>query len=135
MGYIAAMFVAMGATVALTTSMGSPEIHEHNPGVQKLLYGVVFPVGLILVLVAGGELFTGNVMTLLPPFLMGRISGRQLLKNWIVVYVANFLGSVVTAFLIGYMGGLFKHDPFREELIHYVESKVLLPLVFYRVYC
>eukprot|EP00002_Diphylleia_rotans_P012825 TRINITY_DN2505_c0_g1_i1.p1 TRINITY_DN2505_c0_g1~~TRINITY_DN2505_c0_g1_i1.p1 ORF type:complete len:353 (+),score=71.76 TRINITY_DN2505_c0_g1_i1:57-1115(+) len=126
MGYLAAMFVAMGATVALIVSTGAPDIHEHNPGVQKLLYGAVFPVGLILVLVAGGELFTGNVMTLLPPLLMGRISFRSVLKNWSVVYLANFIGSVCSAYFLMYLGGFFHSDPFHSELIHYAEHKIEL---------
>ncbi|MDR2641979.1 MAG: formate/nitrite transporter family protein [Planctomycetaceae bacterium] len=74
-------------------------------GLGKCLAGAVFPTGLMLVVLAGGELFTGNTMMLLP-FAEGRIKLAALVRNWLIVYVGNFVGSFFIAVLIVNSGQL-----------------------------
>jgi len=72
-------------------------------GFTKFLGGAVFSVGLMLVVIAGGELFTGNCMMPMG-ILSGCVTTGQVLRNWLWVYLANFLGSVLVAFLVFHSG-------------------------------
>ena len=94
---LAGAFIAQGALFATTVSAGAT---GHLPfGVTRLLSGLVFSLGLIMVVVAGAELFTGNNLIVMA-WANRRISSRQLLRNWILVYVGNFVGSIATALLL-----------------------------------
>ena len=66
---------------------------------SRLLSGLVFSVGLILVLVGGAELFTGNNLIVMA-WASGKVSIWQLLRNWVIVYVGNFVGAISTAVLM-----------------------------------
>ncbi len=68
-------------------------------GVTKIIGGMSFSVGLVLVLIAGSELFTGNTLLLVPLF-NRKITILQLLKNWMIVYLGNFAGSLLMVLLI-----------------------------------
>jgi formate/nitrite transporter len=70
-------------------------------GVARLLIGLVFSLGLILVVVAGAELFTGNNLIVMA-WANHKISTLALLRNWLIVYVGNFVGSIGTAVLVFY---------------------------------
>lgn len=92
---LAGAFIALGAAFATTVASGS----DLPYGVTRLLAGLAFTLGLILVVVAGAELFTGNNL-----IVMARASGRigtwALLRNWTIVYVGNFVGAFGTAILV-----------------------------------
>lgn len=68
-------------------------------GVTRLLTGVVFCLGLILVVVGGAELFTGNNLIVMA-WASGKITGRMVLRNWGIVYLGNFVGSMAIAWLM-----------------------------------
>jgi len=68
-------------------------------GVTRLLMGLVFTVGLILVVVGGSELFTGNNLIIMA-FADKKVSLGALLRNWAIVYTGNFVGSVITAAIV-----------------------------------
>ena len=70
-----------------------------SPGITRLLGGLVFSLGLILVLVAGAELFTGNNL-LVMACVDKKISVKQLMINWVVVFFGNLIGSLGVVFLI-----------------------------------
>ena len=78
-------------------------------GMGKIVAGACFGVGLVLVVVAGAELFTGNITMIVGAITM-LYSPWQLLKNWVVVYVGNFIGAVLTAYFV-YKSGIFGHCP------------------------
>jgi len=97
LGVLAGAFIAMGAVFATTVTAGAA---GHLPfGVVKLLAGLVFCLGLVLVVVAGAELFTGNNLIVMA-WADRRVTGRQVLRNWLLVYAGNFVGSVATAVLL-----------------------------------
>jgi formate transporter len=96
---LAGAFIGMGAafaTVATTDSV-------LGFGPTRVLGGVTFSLGLILVVVAGAELFTGNNLVAMA-WASRQISTRQLLRNWGLVYLGNLLGSVGTALLVFWSG-------------------------------
>ena len=91
---LAGAFIALGAVFCTTVTSGaSGNIFF---GLSKLLGGLAFCLGLILVIVAGAELFTGNNLIIMA-FVSGNVTVRQLLRNWIIVYIGNFLGSILIA--------------------------------------
>jgi len=94
---MAGQFIALGAIFATTIATGTSG--QLSFGVTKLLTGLVFSLGLILVIVAGAELFTGNNLIIMARA-NGRISTLQVLRNWIIVYAGNFVGSVATVVLV-----------------------------------
>src|SRR5918995_5440614 len=91
---LAGAFIALGAVFATTVTAGAAGVLPF--GVTKLLGGLVFCLGLILVVIAGAELFTGNNLIVMA-WASGKVTTAQLLRNWIIVYVGNFVGSVATA--------------------------------------
>jgi len=93
---LAGAFIAMGAVFATTVSAGAASLPY---GVMRLLAGVTFSLGLILVVVSGSELFTGNSLIIIA-FANRRISLVRLLRNWGIVYAGNFVGSLLTAYLM-----------------------------------
>jgi formate transporter len=93
---LAGAFIALGAVFATNTAAGSSALPF---GVAKLLTGLVFCLGLILVVVGGAELFTGNNLIVMA-WASGKVTGRGLLRNWVIVYIGNFVGSFGTALLV-----------------------------------
>jgi formate transporter len=93
---LAGAFIAMGAVFATTVSAGGSNLPY---GITRLLAGVTFSLGLILVVVSGSELFTGNSLVIIA-FANRRISLGALLRNWGIVYLGNFIGAVLTAYLM-----------------------------------
>jgi formate transporter len=93
---LAGAFISMGAVFATTVSAGASTLPF---GVVRLLAGTTFTLGLILVVVSGSELFTGNSLIVIA-FANRRISLGALLRNWGIVYLGNFVGAVLTAYLM-----------------------------------
>jgi formate/nitrite transporter len=93
---LAGAFIALGAMFSTTTAAGSAVLPY---GVARLLIGLTFCVGLILVVVAGAELFTGNNLIVMA-WASRKVSTLALLRNWVIVYIGNFVGSLGTAVLV-----------------------------------
>jgi formate/nitrite transporter len=99
-GAIFATTVAAGGISIRDVASGSPTLSTGLPyGLTRLLAGLVFSVGLILVIVGGAELFTGNNLITMA-FMSRRVTLAALLRNWVIVYVGNFVGSVLTALIV-----------------------------------
>lgn len=93
---LAGAFISIGAIFCTTVLAGSGALPY---GVARLLGGLVFTIGLILVIVGGAELFTGNTLILIA-FASGKVSLSALLRNWCIVFLGNFAGSVATALIM-----------------------------------
>ncbi|MBI5349720.1 MAG: formate transporter FocA [Chloroflexi bacterium] len=93
---MAGAFIAIGAIFSTTVSAGAADLPF---GVVRLLAGLVFSLGLILVIVGGAELFTGNNLIVMA-WASGKVTTRQMLHNWLIVYVGNFVGAYATAMLM-----------------------------------
>jgi formate/nitrite transporter len=98
LAFMAGVFIAFaseGSNMAAFNLFANPNTY----GLGKVLAGAVFGTGLMLVVVAGGELFTGNTLIIVG-VLDRKIKIRQLLSNWLVVYIGNFIGSVFIAYMM-----------------------------------
>jgi len=93
---LAGAFIALGAIFATTVTTGGGELPY---GVTRLLGGLAFSLGLILVIVAGAELFTGNNL-LVMAWASRRVTTARLLRNWVIVFAGNFVGAIATAFIL-----------------------------------
>ncbi len=93
---LAGAFIALGAIFATTVAAGTASLPY---GITRLLVGLVFSLGLILVVVGGAELFTGNNLIAMA-FSSRKVSLGGLLRNWGIVYAGNFVGSVATALVM-----------------------------------
>jgi formate transporter len=93
---LAGAFIALGAIFSTTVAAGGADLPY---GVVRLLAGIAFSLGLILVVIAGAELFTGNNLIVMA-WASRRVPTSRLLANWALVYVGNFVGSVSTAGLM-----------------------------------
>lgn len=93
---LAGAFIALGAIFATTVATGSSDLPY---GVSRLLMGLAFCLGLILVVGAGAELFTGNNM-LAMAWASRKITTGAVLRNWIIVYIGNLVGSLGTVVLM-----------------------------------
>jgi formate transporter FocA len=93
---LAGAFIALGAIFATTVSAGGGSLPF---GVVRLLAGVTFSLGLILVIVGGAELFTGNTLIVMA-WASGKVATMRLVRNWVLVYAGNFVGAAVTAAVV-----------------------------------
>lgn len=102
LGILAGIYIGFGAHLATTVGTGD---WAGLYGLKKIAMGTVFSLGLILVIIPGAELFTGNnLMTV--ALMEGRIGLGGLLRNWLIVYIANFVGALLLAALIAVGSGL-----------------------------
>jgi formate transporter len=106
---LAGAFIALGAIFATTIGAGGMAVTAADGsvaystglpyGLTRLLMGLVFSLGLILVVVGGAELFTGNNLIVMA-WANGKVTGAALLRNWAIVYLGNFVGSIGTVILM-----------------------------------
>ena len=132
---LAGAFIALGAIFATTVSVSGVTVKDAAGavistssvayGLTRLVMGLAFSLGLILVIVGGAELFTGNCM--MP---LGTLSGcaplSGVLRNWFWVYIANFIGSILVAVII-YLSGLAT-GPVGANALKIAAAKMSLPM-------
>ena len=94
---LAGAFISLGAIFSTSVTAGA--VQQLPYGIVRLLGGFVFCLGLILVIVAGAELFTGNNLIIMA-WSSRKISTYQLLRNWVIVYLGNLAGSLLTVWLM-----------------------------------
>lgn len=132
LSFLAGAYIAFGGLLSVMIGGGSPAITAENPGLAKFIFGSVFPIGLMLVVLAGAELFTGNNAYFMPNVLNQKQKLKVPLKNWSLVYVGNFLGSIFIAFFLVHLTDLVKTEPWSNTVHSLAISKTTLP--FYKVF-
>lgn len=101
LGILAGVYIGFGAHLATTVATGSFEYF----GLKKLLVGAAFSVGLMLVVIPGAELFTGNNL-LSVALCSGKIGRWEVMRNWGIVYLGNLVGSLLLVFIVAFSSGL-----------------------------
>ena len=126
LGILAGVYIGFGA--ALATLVGHDAAAKVGVGIAQLLTGAAFSVGLMLVVVAGAELFTGNNL------MIASVLGKQyrlsrMLGLWGLVYVANFMGALLLVFIM-YQSGLWKmaSGAVGQQAVAIAKAKVSLPI-------
>jgi formate/nitrite transporter len=94
---LAGAFISLGSVFATTVAAGASGVVPF--GIVRLLAGLVFTLGLVLVIVGGAELFTGNNLIVMA-WAGRKVSSRGMLRNWGIVYAGNFVGAIGTAALV-----------------------------------
>lgn len=127
---MAGAFISLGGTLSVLLGFGFPEIAAANPGLQKLMSALAFPVGLFLIVMFGADLFTGNNALLIPAVNERRIGAGAVVRNWILVWIGNFIGALLFTFFLVYLCGLMDADPYRQAICRIAEGKTALsPMV------
>ena len=122
---LAGAFIALGAMFATTVLAGADGVLPF--GVSRLLAGVVFSLGLILVVLGGAELFTGNTLMVMA-WAAGKLRLRDMLRAWLIVYVGNFIGAIGTALLVFLSGQyLAGHGSVTAVALKFALDKATLP--------
>jgi formate transporter len=93
---LAGAFIALGAMFATTVLAGAEVLPF---GMSRFLAGIAFCLGLILVILGGAELFTGNNLMVMA-WAAGKVRLHEMLRAWLIVYVGNFIGAIGTAMLV-----------------------------------
>ncbi|MBI4823927.1 MAG: formate/nitrite transporter family protein [Nitrospirae bacterium] len=122
LGVLAGAFISLGAMFSTLV------VSDKSLGfaISRVLGGVTFSLGLVLVVIAGAELFTGNNL-LVMAWVSRRISTVELIKNWLIVFIANFIGSIgIVLFVI--LSGYWKMSggAVGEEALSIAAYKVTL---------
>ncbi len=117
-------YIAVGSFLAIMIGGNLPDLQATNPGLQKFIFGAVFPLGLILIAIAGADLFTGNTAYFIPSVMEKSIKIKVPLKNWLIVYFGNMVGAILVAWLFAYYTDAFKDSPAADFAVHLGEKKV-----------
>jgi len=124
---MAGMFISLGGLLSLYLGYGIPGIAADNPGLQRLLSGLAFPIGLFLIVLFGGELFTGNNALLIPALTRGRYSALAVLRNWVYVWLGNLVGALLFTWLFAYASGMVDSAVYGNAIRQIAEAKTSLP--------
>jgi formate transporter len=129
-----ALGILGGAFIALASEGSNVAIHTiASVGLSKALAGAIFSTGLMMVLIAGAELFTGNCLMVLS-LSERKISLPAMLKNWLFVYLGNFAGAMLVVFLILESGQLgFSNGLLGGFTIKIAAYKISMP--FAKAFC
>jgi formate transporter len=122
LGILAGVYIGFGGHIFLVAL---------EQGMGRIIGGAVFSVGLVLVVIAGAELFTGNIIMVVSTVLSLN-SVSMTLKNWVSVYLGNFIGSVFLAYLVwssGLLGSLDHLNSVGQLAVKVSQSKLALPFM------
>lgn len=100
LGILAGMFVGIGASSSMVASHG-----VENYGLMKLVAGLVFPVGLMLIMLVGGELFTGDCMIVFGVW-DKKYTYMRMWKKLAIIWASNFIGALIIVIIVYYSGQL-----------------------------
>lgn len=114
LGFLGGAFIALGFLLDIRVISNAP---QEWGSIVNFIGAAVFPIGLILVLLAGGELLTGNMMAVPLARMAKRITTVEMLKNLILITLANFLGALFVAYFFGHVVGLTASGPYLDKLV------------------
>lgn len=121
LGFQAGAFIALGYLLYIRVTA---PMSISLAGFSNFLGAAVFPLGLILTLLAGGELLTGNMMVVPLARLANKITLKDVLLNWTFVTISNFLGAIFVAYFFGHIIGLTETGVYLVSTIQITNSKL-----------
>lgn len=130
MAMLGGIYISLGGLLALVVAGGATGLLVENPGLDKLLFGAVFPVGFIAVVLTGADLFTSNCATQMVPLYRREVNLPQVLRVWGLSYFGNMLGAIFAAWAFAYMTGLLSmNQPWAPYVFKLAEHKLDAPFV------
>jgi len=131
LGILAGVYIGFGAHLC---TMVSHDLSQYlGYGFTKFIAGSVFTVGLMLVIIGGAELFTGNCL-IFTAVATGDVQIKDMLKNWLIVYIANFIGAMLLV-LIVYYSGLWKVNNYGAGLSALNTATAKVNISFVEAFC
>jgi formate/nitrite transporter len=131
LGILAGVYIGFGAQLC---TMVTHDLAPHfGLGFSKFMGGSVFTVGLMLVVIGGAELFTGNNLMVIG-MLTRHISAKDLVRNWVIVYLTNFVGSLLLVAIM-YYSGLWKCGDFGVGASALKVASAKINLSFAEAFC
>ncbi len=127
LSFLAGVYISMGGLLSIIAGFGFPEIAAQNPGIIKLLMGATFPVGLMLVTLAGAELFTGNTAYFIPSVMDKKQGISRLVRNWSLVWIGNFIGALIFGYFFVHLAQVVKSEPWSDGIQTIANAKVSYP--------
>ena len=124
---MAGAYIALGGLLSVVIGFGFPEATAANPALQRLLSGLAFPIGLTLIVLLGGELFTGNNAVLMPPLMERTTPLANVLKNWTIVWCGNFVGALAFTWLLAVLPGITAAEPWHTAVQNIAVAKTTMP--------
>lgn len=121
LGIIAGALIGLGYLANLRITASIPKDYS---SLANILGGFIFPVGLILLLLAGGELATGNMMAVGTAMFTKKVTVMQYVVNILTITVANIAGAIFAAYFLGHLVGLFSDGIYLERLAAITSSRV-----------
>jgi formate/nitrite transporter len=121
LGFLGGAFISIGYLLNIRITANMPPAWG---GFSTFIGASVFPIGLILVLLAGGELLTGNMMAVPIAWFKKRISAWDMIRNLILITLMNFVGAVFIAYFFGHIVGLTESGPFLEATVSIAGHKI-----------
>lgn len=131
LSFLAGVYIAFGGLLAIVATSGMADANVPI-GLEKFIFGAMFPLGLMLVVIAGSELFTGNIMFMAMGALEKKVSIFGLSKNWILSWIFNFVGALFVAYVLTFVAGVTPTDmgslnyAISQKAIAVAQSKVSL---------
>ncbi len=121
------IFIALGGLLTIVVAGGMPDIAAHNIGLVKFTAGALFPVGLIMVSIAGADLFTSDCAGMVLSTMQHKTIMKELLKVWIIAYVFNFIGTQIISYFMAYKTGIISSAPYIDYLHSLAYGKLKYP--------
>lgn len=121
LGFIGGAMISLGYLAYIRVAASIP---ESLASVQAFVGASVFPIGLIVILLAGGELITGNMMAVAVSFFDKKVGLGALVKNWVTITLANIVGALFVAYFFGHVVGLTSSGVYLELLTSLAHHKI-----------
>lgn len=121
LGFLGGAFISLGYLLDIRVVASLP---DEWGTLSSLIGAAVFPVGLILIIIAGGELLTGNMMAVSMAYLSKKISLGLLIKNWFWITLFNFIGALFVAYFFGQVAELTSSGPYLDKTVAFAGGKL-----------
>ncbi|UHA76017.1 formate/nitrite transporter family protein [Paenibacillus sp. 481] len=121
LGFMAGAFIALGYLLSIRVTAAMP---VEWGSLNNLVGAAVFPVGLILVVLAGGELLTGNMMAVPLARMQGQLSTLEVMRNLAVITFSNMLGALFVAYFFGHLAGFTASGVYVQKTIEIAGHKL-----------
>ncbi|MFI3278098.1 MAG: formate/nitrite transporter family protein [Rikenellaceae bacterium] len=123
LAFLAGVYISMGGLLSVVVGAEVGALIGASSALVKVLGSFVFPVGLIVIVIAGGELFTSNCAYLAPNLLAGRSTMKDVLRNWTIVWCVNFVGALFFAYFITYLTDISSSENVKQAFFNVAKSK------------